>query len=392
MKTVYRALALVLALLLAALSGPCFAETAGCPQIEVGVQGIQKYGNLVLDISREAFLKLGYDYGDVITAKLGDKSWSAPVCNDYGDVDTGEPVCRVNQTDTDEGRFVILAINGGDLATWLGIAARETIDDAPGFRWNYAEGFENGVSVTLSLEEKGGYLEQIKLHHLQMSNNREDYPDLTDAQYANFRNIATSGMGAHVLYRSSSPVDPKYNRNREADAAVNSAGICTVINLANNEGEMKGYEDYAQTYYSGLDIIPLDLVVDFSSDSFREGLAKGFRFMISHDAPYLIHCTMGKDRAGFTSAVLECLMGASAEEVVADYMVSYYNYYGIGPDADTYQALADSNIRKTLANAFGIDDIAKAGLAAHAEAYLKAIGMGADEIAALRAKLGTDIN
>ena len=93
------------------------------------------------------------------------------------------------------------------------------------------------------------------------------------------------------------------------------------------------YEDYAQTYYSGLDIIPLDLVVDFSSDSFREGLAKGFRFMISHDAPYLIHCTMGKDRAGFTSAVLECLMGASAEEVVADYMVSYYNYYGIGPDA-----------------------------------------------------------
>ncbi|MBR0367929.1 MAG: hypothetical protein IJH86_05990 [Clostridia bacterium] len=89
MKTVYRALALVLALLLAALSGPCFAETAECPQIEVGVQGIQKYGNLVLDISREAFLKLGYDYGDVITVKLGDKSWSAPVCNDYGDVDTG---------------------------------------------------------------------------------------------------------------------------------------------------------------------------------------------------------------------------------------------------------------------------------------------------------------
>ncbi|MBR0367928.1 MAG: tyrosine-protein phosphatase [Clostridia bacterium] len=189
-----------------------------------------------------------------------------------------------------------------------------------------------------------------------MSNNREDYPDLTDAQYANFRSIATSGprktslcriphfgkpcktrflyeamlaktgffevatsgMGARVLYRSSSPVNPKYNRNREADAAVNSAGIFTVINLADNEGEMKGYEDFAQTYYSGLDVIPLDLVVDFSADSFREGLAKGFRFMISHDAPYLIHCTMGKDRAGFTSAVLECLMGASAEEVVAD--------------------------------------------------------------------------
>lgn len=47
------------------------AEAADCPQIEVGVQSIEKYGNLVLDISREAFLKLGYDYGDIIAAKLG---------------------------------------------------------------------------------------------------------------------------------------------------------------------------------------------------------------------------------------------------------------------------------------------------------------------------------
>ena len=245
--------------------------------------------------------------------------------------------------------------------------------------------------MALSLEEKGGYAEQLKLHQLNMSNSREDYPGLTDEQYANFRNIATSGMGAHVLYRSSSPVNPKYNRNREADAAVNAAGIRTVINLTDSAGVMKGYEDYAQTYYSRLDILPLDLVVDFGSDSFREGLAKGFRYMIDHDGPYLIHCTMGKDRAGFTSAVLECLMGASADEVVADYMVSYYNYYGIGPDADTYEALADSNIRKTLAAAFGVEDIADADLAAQAEAYLKAIGLSGDEIAALKAKLGTDI-
>ena len=96
--------------------------------------------------------------------------------------------------------------------------------------------------MTLSLVEKGGYLEQIKLHRLQMSNNRADYPNLTDAQYANFRNIATTGMGANVLYRASSPIDPQYNRNHEADAAACAAGINTVLNLSDSESAMKGFE------------------------------------------------------------------------------------------------------------------------------------------------------
>jgi len=53
-----------------------------------------------------------------------------------------------------------------------------------------------------------------------------------------------------------------------------------------------------------------------------------FRFIIANDGPYLIHCTEGKDRAGFVSAVLEALMGADLQEIVADYMKSYENYYG----------------------------------------------------------------
>ena len=220
-----------------------------------------------------------------------------------------------------------------------------------------------------------------------MSNNRADYPNLTDAQYANFRNIATTGMGANVLYRASSPIDPQYNRNHEADAAACAAGINTVLNLSDSESAMKGFEDYDQTYYSTLDVIPLDLILDFQSPFFREGLVRGFRFLADHEGPYLIHCTMGKDRAGFVSAILECLMGASADEVVADYMVSYYNYYGIGSDSPQYEAIADSNIRKSLAESFGVEDISKADLAACANAYLLDIGMTQAEIDALKARL-----
>ena len=231
----------------------------------------------------------------------------------------------------------------------------------------------------------------MQLHQLQMSNVRKDYPGLTDAEYANFRNVATTGIGANALYRSSSPVNPLYNRNKEADAAVNAAGIRTVLNLADSESVMKGYEDYAQTYYSQLDVIPLDLIVDFGSDFFREGLAGGLRFLASHEGPYLVHCTMGKDRAGFTSAVLECLMGASAGEVVTDYMVSFHNYCGVEPGSDTYEAVVNSNIRRDLTKAFGIDDLAGADLAACAEQYLLGIGLTADEVAAVKTRLGTDI-
>lgn len=390
MKGMRRLLALALAAMLA-LAFPACADISECPPVGTSVRDIMKYGNLILDISGNALLELGYEYGDLVAATIGDTVLDLPVCGDYSDVDVGALVCRVIQADSSDDSYAILAINGSDLATKLGLATRVSIDEDPGFRWDYAEAWANGIPITLSLEQKGGYLEQLKLHQLQMSNAREDYPDLTDAQYANFRNVTTTGMGANALYRSSSPVNPEYNRNHEADAAVNAAGIRTVLNLADNEVVMKGFEGYAQTYYSQLDVVPMDLIVDFTADSFKEGLAKGLRFLADHEGPYLVHCTMGKDRAGFVSAVLECLMGASAEEIVADYMVSYYNYYGIRPDSDTYEAVANSNIRKTLAQAFGIDDIASADLGACAEEYLLDIGLTGDEIAAVKARLGTDI-
>ena len=392
MRTMFCLLALALAALLA-LTAPVFAEVGDCPTVETGIREIKKYGSLVLDITGDELLALGYDYGDIVTATIGDQAIDAPICSEYGDVDTGATVLRVEEAATSkngESRS-ILAINGGDLATWLGLAALSAIDEEPGYRWDYAEPYQDGVTVALSLKEKGGYLDQLAATRLTLTIHREDYPGLTDEQYANFRNIATTGMGAHVLYRSSSPVNPKYGRNAEADAAVNAARIRAVMNMADNAATMAGYPDYANSYYAQLDVIPLNLIADFQAPSFRAGLAEGFRFLAAHEGPYLVHCTIGKDRAGFACAVLESLMGATAEEIVADYMLSYYNYYGIEPGTADYETIADGNIRKSLANAFGIDDISAADLAACAEAFLLEIGMTDDEISTLKTQLGTDI-
>ncbi|MBO4885396.1 MAG: tyrosine-protein phosphatase [Clostridia bacterium] len=381
-----RFLAILMICLVALPLCPSLAEQAEIPAFETDIADIQKYGNLVLNITGSSVLELGYGYGDVVSVTILGETLDMPVGSSYSDVDTGSMIFRVV---TDEsGDAVILAINMGDLATTLGLAAKSKIDEDPGFRWDYAEGVETPVAVTVAMKEKGGYADEYLIHQLVRTNERADYASLTDEQYANFRAVTTTGMGEGALYRSSSPVNPEINRNKEADEALNGAGVETVMNLADNEETMKGYEDYATSYYAQRQVIPLNLGVDFSAADFQSGLADGMRFFASHEGPYLVHCNEGKDRAGFVSAILECLMGASADEIVADYMVTYFNYYGVEEDSEQYEAIVRSNIAKTLAAAFGVESIWDADLAAKAQDYLAAIGVSDGDIAALKANLG----
>ena len=387
----YRVLALALAALMA-LTAMVWAEGAACPPVETGIGSISKHGNLPLGISGKALTDLGYEYGDMVSVDVAGHALTVPICAEMSEVDIGAAVLRIVPADGEfpDGR-VSLGINGDNLATKLGLGERIDIDEAPGYRWVLADGLQFELPVKIALEEKGGYVDQIEAHHLEMTDDRADYPGLTDEQFANFRAVTTTGMGAYALYRSSSPVDPMINRNREADAAVNAAGIRTVMNMADSESAMKGYEDYSYTYYARLDIIALNMMVDFYSDNFKAGLAEGFRFLAAHEAPFLIHCVAGKDRTGFACAVLESLMGASADEVVADYMETYYNFYGVEPGTEAYRIIADGNIRSILAEAFEVESIDDVDLAACAEAYLLNIGMTGEEIAQLREKLGADI-
>ena len=222
----------------------------------------------------------------------------------------------------------------------------------------------------------------------RLSRDREAYPDLSDEAFANFRAVTTTGMGEGKLYRSSSPVKAWGNRNAIADNAARAAGVRTFVNLADTEREMRTRRVFAGSYYSSQTIVGLGLGVKFQGEGFRAGLARGVRFMAAGEPPFLVHCDLGKDRAGFVCAVLECLMGASAEEVAADYLVSFYNYFGIRPGTRDYDFVANNEIRAALARAFGLKSIVGADLAAAAERYLLDIGVPAGDIAALRDKLG----
>ena len=346
------------------------------------VQSIAKYGNLELTIPGSELDKAGFEYGDLLKITVDGKEFTVPYGTNYSDVDQGSTILR-----NSDGHLT-LAINMGDFAGKNGIATKKTNEDKT-YEWYYAAETNIPAVVTIEMGEKGGYYDEWLIHQLKRTNNREDYKDLSDAEFANFRNVATTGMGENALYRSSSPINPEIGRNTYADKAAEAAGIKTFMNLANDEATAKGYEGFDSTYYSKQNVVYLNLGVDFTAADFKTGLATGLRYFTTHEGPYLVHCTEGKDRAGFVSALLECYMGAAYDEVVADYMVTYYNYYGVTKEAEPakYDAILRSNIVKTLQTAFGVEDLKTADLKQEATDFFKELGLTDAELTTLTANL-----
>lgn len=348
-------------------------------QITTTIHEIAKHGNLILYIYGSDLFDKGFEHGDVVEIAIGEKKWEVPLCTSYSDVDNGEFVLRA--TGATDG--VVLAINMGDFATTAGIAKKTATQEEPGYRWDYL--IESPVQITITMKEEGGYREEWLIRQLVRTNERNDYSHLSDEAFANFRVIGTTGMGKSVLYRSSSPINPELGRNTYADKAAKDAGIITVVNLADNSNTYEGTEN---SYYSSCHVTYVNLGMDFLSEATLNGIAEGMRFIINNDGPYLIHCNEGKDRAGFVSALLECLMGATFDEVIDDYMLTYYNYYGVEEGSEKYNAVVNNNLIKVLNTTFKVDDVYKADLAAEAEAFLmEDAALTADEVAALKGKL-----
>ena len=371
---------LLCAALLFALALPALAAEPAELSATAEAAWIAKYGNVNLSLTTEEVLAAGYEYGDVVTVRYLEQELALPFCSDYADVDSGAPGLFAREDGT-----VMLAVRMGSFADVYGLATKTEYEDRS-FSWSWNEGIEDPLRVTVSLREAGGYHDEYVLHHFRYTDERSDYPGLSDEEFANFRMVRTTGMGEGVLYRTCSPINPEHKRNTYADAAIRAAGVTVVMNLADEESVARGYEGFDESYYATTDFIALNMGVDVTSDSFRGKLAEGVRFFAGHPGVYAVHCTEGKDRAGFVAAVLECLMGASLEEVRADYARTFYNYYGVTPEDPRYEAVLGS-ITTQLSTAFGLEDLTNADLAAAAAAYLKGCGVSEETLAALKQNL-----
>ncbi len=333
--------------------------------VQGSVTEIEKYGHALLDITIEDFNNAGFELGDIVTVSAGSYHGDMPYFNGYY-VDRGEYMLRAYPGHTN----IAVCINYGRFAEEAGIEA--------------------GDSVTITLKEKGGALLLQEISNLVYTNDRAD--SASDAAFANFRAVLEG-----KLYRSASPVDDQNSRAQYADALIREAGVQAVMNLANTEEEIAACfaaEDYASPYYKELyeagKVIILGLGIDFTSDEFAAGIVKGFTFLAERDMPWLVHCVEGKDRAGFAAMMLEALLGWSEEQIVADYMLSYENYYGIESGTDKYDLIAEKNVKEMLRAVAGLDvgaSLEGVDLQAAAEAYLLSHGMEEETLKLLETKM-----
>lgn len=355
----------------------------GTEALTTKVIDLGKYGNATTDITSDTFAAAGFEVGDIIKVEITgvDEPLVFPYGTGYSNVDVGDEIAVINKAGT-----VDLALRSKDFGSKYGLGTKNedgtyTITD--------------GKTITISISKKGGYLKQMEVRNIdsKRTNVRDDYS--SDEVFANFRAIEMGNIGEGVLYRTSSPVNPELGRNTYADSLIKAAGVKTVINLADNEEAMKGYEGYSETYYSTLNVIPLNMGVDMDADDAKAKLKDAFEFMIANEGPYAFHCTEGKDRAGYFAIVLEALMGGTVEEITADYMLSFENYYHVEKDSEAWELISSSYIAKTLKGIIGVEtdeELAKADLAAGTEKYLtETIGLTAKQVTALKDVLSTPV-
>lgn len=335
----------------------------------------KKFGGVYLDITIDEFNALGFEYGDScdVTFSNGYKLEDIPYYNGYYSK-TGHPLISAYPGYP----HIDVCVNNGDPL------------------WETA-GLKEGDTGTVTLREKGKYLTTQQALAAVYTTNRDDYP--SDEAFANFRAMKGGQIAENMVYRSASPCNNEYGRASYASALAEKAGVKFILDQADSKEEIEGYyanPTFDMSWHKGLfdngDVAALDMSVNYRSQKFAGKLVEGLRQMIAQDGPYLIHCTEGKDRTGFTCALLEALCGASYDEMLDDYMISYDNYYGINKEKDKarYDAVVDAKFND-IALCIGGHLVAgkldgldyKAG----AKKYLLDAGMTEEEITQLENKL-----
>ena len=342
------------------------------PMLKGTITEYNDFGAAFLDITEADMTKAGFTLGDVISITVEDTTIVMPYYDGFYNRN-GEYVCVAYPT-SPTIRFT--ANNIGLPSKFMGL---------------------EGHSVTIRMQEKGGSLDVQKAMSMTYSYDRNDYPDISDAAYANARAVIAGNIPSGVLHRSSSPFNNDINRSFYVSQYLDDVQVKTVLDLNDTEEDLLGYVDmppYSRTLWEGGNVIICTLKTDPTADEYNERLIAALKVLPTHPAPYVVHCMEGKDRTGYVCALLEGLCGATYDEIVADYLVTYDNYYGITPatDADVCNALVSLRLNTCLMFYAGIDDesqLPRVDFATAFADYLLTHGMTRQELNALIQALTT---
>lgn len=336
------------------------------PMLKGSITSYNDFGAAFLDITEADMTQAGFTLGDVISITVEDTTIVMPYYDGFYNRN-GEYVCVAYPT-SPTIRFT--ANNIGLPPKLLGL---------------------EGHSVTIRMQEKGGSLDVQLAMSMTYSNNRNDYTNISDAAFANARAVSAGNIANGVLHRSSSPFCNDNNRAFYVSQYLEDVGVKSVLDLNDTEEDMLGYVDmppYSRTLWEGGNVILCPLKTDPTADDYNEQLIAALKVLPSHPAPYVVHCMEGKDRTGYVCALLEGLCGATYDKIVADYLITYDNYYGITPasDPDVCNALVSLRLNTCLMYYAGVDDESLLPAVDYAKAfsnYLLTHGMSPEQLNAL---------
>jgi len=341
----------------------------------IGMHREKKFGGVALEYALADFHEAGFCYGDSVDVFFSN----------------GEELIDIPYYDNYYSPFDTPMMCGFPSFAQPRIGYNMTRD-----AW-YVHHLSESDTLTVRLNRPGGYMETQTMLAMRTSNDLAEHE--SPQAFANFRCVESSGMKPGVLYRYASACDLEHARNEWADKFMGEAGIRFAINLANSMEEMDELvldEEVKSPNFKRLHlahcIAPANIGVNYREPRSKAGIAAAMKELIKHDGPYLVWCSLGKDRTGFICLLLQALCGANYEEIKTEYMKTFRNLYNFDESSnpEKYHAVEDMYLKDMLV--IITDSDSKEGIeskdyAAGARKYLESCGMTPEEIDTLKAKL-----
>ena len=328
----------------------------------------EEFGGAYIDISIADFNNLGFKFGDSV-----DLAFSNNV--KYEDI--------------------------GYYSGYYVPAGQELVVGYPGYDYikfciNYGDdvytmnNFNKDTKVTITVNQEAKYKSIEDTLSISYSDDPSEYT--SREEFANFREIKGGLLKPGILYRGASPIDNRRNRANIVTALLEEQNITYDIDLADKNATGANFVvgPYFQNLIDNNKVSFLGMGAAYKNDDFSGKLKKLFEDMLANDGPYYIHCLEGKDRTGYVCMVIEALMGASYDELIEDYFITYHNYYGIEKGADKYDVIKSMHIDEMIRFVFDFEPkttLLGANFKSKANSYLLAIGLSQEQIDAVQSKL-----
>lgn len=316
-----------------------------------------EFGGIYIKKTIDEFNALGFVYGDSVNVVFsnGYEMMDIPYYNGYYTKNNEKLLVAYKGYP-----YIKVTINNGNDIWYDADFAKESNGND---LWLMSD-FSSEVTATITLAQRGKYKDIQDVRNIEYRDQRNEYP--SDIVFANFRSLSGGNLKENFIYRSASPCDNQHNRASYVDTLMGQAGVNFMINLADTTEKIDGYmsaEDFNSPNFASLyennKVVLLTMNMNYASDAFKTKAVSGLNAILNNEGPFLVHCTEGKDRTGFMCLLIEAIAGATYQEIVDDYMVTYANYYGITKEKDSvkYNVIIQSLLNPMIEEIVGQTDI-----------------------------------